>query len=178
MIDYVNFTLGEFSSLKAQLGIQRPEVDILDQNGSVTETVTSNVPDYISVNGRLSSSGAPISVTYRRGPPFKGDTPFLWYIHGETGEIKVSAASGPSLQAGAQKDSKIELHHFATDEVEQVDWEEESELPLRAQNVGKMYDAFLEDEVRYPQFKDAFVRHTQLEELFRSSEENKSIHYV
>ena len=129
------------------------------------------------MNGKLSSTGAPISVTFRRGPPFKGDTPLQWYIHGEIGEVKVSA-SGPALQAGAQEDSKIELHHFATDEVEQIEWQEESELPLRAQNVGKMYDAFLKDEVRYPQFKDALVRHTQLEELFRSSEENTPIQYV
>ena len=177
MIDYVHFTLGELSSLRAELSIQRPKIDILDQNGSVTETVKSNVPDYISVNGKLSSSDAPVSITYRRGPPFKGDTAFLWYIHGETGEIKVSA-SGPTLHAGAQENNKIEVHSFATDEVEKVEWEVESRLPLPAQNVGSLYDALLEDEVRYPQFKDAVVRHTQLEEIFRSSEENKSVQYI
>ena len=81
MSDYIHFTLGEFSSFTSKLAIQRSEVDIQGSDGKIAETVTSNVPDHISIIGEL-TSGAAMTIDFRRGQPFKGSAGLLWNIYG------------------------------------------------------------------------------------------------
>lgn len=176
MIDYVNFVLGEFTSFSSHLAIQRPEVAIT-HDGNVAETVKTDVPDLIMLHGTV-SSGVPLSVTFRRGQPFKDDPGLVWNIHGLTGEIKVQGP-GPSLQA-SDADAKIWLHDFEKNEIEEVKWETPfPELPGQARNVASMYEAFARgDESKFPTFEHAVVRHRQIEELYASFEKGRRGEYV
>ena len=133
------------------------------------ETVDSDVPDLITLNGILTSD-IPLSINFRRGQPFKDDPGFIWNIHGVAGEIKVQGP-GPALQAN-DANVKIQLHTFAKDDVEEVKWEPPfPDLPGPARNVAALYEAFADaraDQKRYPDFEDAVVRLQQIEDLYAS----------
>ena len=179
VIDYIHTALSsEFSSLAAHVHILRPNVTITGLNSEIIETVTSNVPDLMTVYGSIASSNAPLDVRYRRGQPFKGSTGFEWIITGEVGEIKLSGP-GPSLQA-ADMAYKLEWYDFEKDEVVNVDWEEGyPDLPAPARNVGRLYDLFAKgDEALYPSFDDAVLRHSELETVLQSSEMDKRVSYT
>ena len=102
---------------------------------------------------------------------------YLWRIHGELGEIWVTASSPTFVSRDAN--AKIELHDFAKDAVEEVKWEwEETSLPVAARHVGGLYDQFsLGADGQYPDFDDAIKRHRYIEALFKSSEEGRSVVY-
>lgn len=172
MIDFVELVLGGLSSFNSQLSIQRPQVPIVGSNGEVIDTVTTNVADHIMLQGTL-DSGAPISVVFRRGPPFKDTPGFIWSICGEKGEIRMTAA-GPALQA-SDNEGEIMVHNFETDEVEVVRWESQfGNLPAPARNVAAIYEAFANGETGiYANFEHAVLRHRQIEEILRSAEEDR-----
>ena len=137
----------------------------------VVETVSSDVPDLIVLNGVL-NSGASLSVIFRRGQPFKGSPGFQWQIYGETGEIQVTSA-GPSLQA-LDSGIRIQIHDFATDSVKDIAWQwHHPELPVRARNIAALYEAFgRQQQGQYPTFEDAVSRHRQLEEMFEKFDDD------
>lgn len=176
MSDYIHFILGEYSSFAAKLAIQRPKVNIVGSDGKIVERVTSDVPDHISIIGEL-VSGASLSIHLRRGQAFQGSPGFLWNIHGELGEIRVTASSPAftSLDAAIN----IEVHDFDKDDVEEVGWEwNDTSLPVTARNVGGLYEQFsLGAKGHYPDFDEAVKRHQYIEALFKSSEEGKSVAY-
>ena len=179
MIDYVHATLGEFVSMQANAHFTRPVVKITNKNGALLETVESEIPDFVIVHGTLATSGAPLSVTFRRGPPFPGSAALNWAIQGEKGEIRVSGP-GPSLQAW-DDNCKLEVHDFATDKVEVVDWDhgEFQGLPGPARSVARLYDLFAKgDEGSYPTFENAVVRHRELEALLNRSDEGQKVSYA
>lgn len=66
MIDFVMLVLGELSSFRSQLNIQRPQVPIVDSDGSLLEIVATDVADHIMLQGTLIKYGAPLSITFRR----------------------------------------------------------------------------------------------------------------
>lgn len=170
MIDFVVLVLGELSFFRSQLSIQRSQVPIIDSNGAVLETVTTDVADHIMLQGILTSS-APLSVTFRRGPPFKGTPGFIWSIHGEKGEIRISAP-GPALQA-SDDEADVTVHNFDQEELEVIEWDQHfKDLPRSARNVAAMYEAFANEETqKYPDFGHAVLRHRQIEEVFKTAEE-------
>ena len=177
MMDYVGLVLGELSSFTSQLSIQRPQVDIKGSNDEVIETVTSNVADHIMLHGTL-ISGAPLSVIFRRGQAFKGDPSLTWLIHGEKGEVKLTAAA-VAMQASDDGIS-IAVHDFGKDEVENVPWIRPFEnLPGRARNVAELYEAYADgNKQRYPDFTHAVLRHAQIDQVLRNSEERKTGVYL
>ena len=177
MMDFVMLVLGELSCFRSHLSIQRPEVPIVDSFGTVLEIVATDVADHIMLQGVL-SSGAPLSVIFRRGPPFKGTPGFVWSIYGEKGEIRITAA-GPALQAN-DDETKVTVHIFDQEEVEVVEWDWPfKDLPPPARNVAAVYEAFAADtEDKYPDFGHAVLRHKQTEEVFKSAEEGRKGVYL
>ena len=177
MIDFVELVLGELSSFNSQLSIQRPQVPIKDENGRVKQVVTTDVADHIMLQGTL-TSGAPLSITFRRGPPFTNDPSLTWLIHGEKGEIKVTSAAA-AMQAG-DGGREIVVHDFENDQVEAVQWNIPfQDLPPRARNVAALYEAFADGGTKkYPDFEHAVLRHVQIDEIFRSSEEKREGKYL
>ena len=171
MIDFVMLVLGELSSFRSQLSIQRPQVPIIGSDGTIHEIASTDVADHIMLQG-VSDSGAPLSVTFRRGPPFKGTPGFMWSIHGEKGEIRITT-TGPGLQAN-DDETNITIDNFDQEEIEIVEWDQHFEhLPRPARNVAAMYEAFANG-TKYPGFGHAVLRHRHIEEVYRSAEEGRA----
>jgi predicted dehydrogenase len=155
VIDFVHDVLGEWEGGRpaSTMQIQRPLLQILGADGATTRTVQSDVPDFLAIHGKLASgsdnvvNGASLAVTFRLGPPFKGQPAFMWSINGEKGEILLTSPSGPYIFSGDSygEHVQIQVHDHETDEVVDVqvgwaDWQEE--LPLRARSTGEIYERF------------------------------------
>ena len=198
-MDFVHSTLsGEYTSFTAQTHIQRPRIGIRDGDGKVTETISSDVPDLVTMTGDLdiskggSDSKIPLDVRLRRGPPFKGTPGLDWIITGDKGEIRITNVNGPTLNAD-DSGAKVEVYDFESDEVSQVDgWEEDeyAHLPAAARNIGRLYDLFAAakhggkggERVEYPDFDHAVLRHGEIDGIFTSAaaaeEGGRSIRYT
>jgi hypothetical protein len=173
VFDTIQSIVGELSDLHGHAHLQRPTVNLLDpKSQTITGTTTSNVPDLLLATGRLSASpttqpNALVSIRVRTGPPFPGEPPLVLYIYGEKGEIKLTVEGGMSIAIPSGKPVAIEVHDFASDSVEKVQWEWEewqTELPDRAKNIGALYEAYAKGE-GYPTFEDAERRHGQIDRL-------------
>jgi predicted dehydrogenase len=188
MIDFIHDALGEFESFESRMQIQRPTLNVLGTAGSQTNTITSDVPDFLAIHGKLAKGKADIAdeatlaVTFRSGQPFKGSPGFVWTINGEKGELRMTNESGPYLQLASQGEpTKLELHDFATDEVVNIEWDWkdwQKPLPLPARIVGEMYERYaswsesktatssVSREHDWPRLHDALVRMKEFDTLF------------
>lgn len=173
MFDQVQYVIGEFQNIQSHLQLQRPNVLLRDPSTKkVVETVKSNVPDLIIIDGTLAASqiateGANVLFRFRRGQQFPGDPALSWTINGEKGEIRLQAFGGSSLHAGSYgAPVTIEVHDFASDQVQKSEWSWQSwqeELAIVGRSVGVLYDKFAEGEFEgAPSFETAMVRHEQL----------------
>jgi hypothetical protein len=168
--------LGEVQDIRSRFQIQRPEFKLRDANDAIFKTVTSDVPDLISINGTLAESsstqkGATLNYLFRRGQPFKGEPALSWHINLEKGEIRLLSPGGTSISVGAFPEPMvIEVHDFATDELRKVEWQWVDwldQLPPISRGIGALYDDFAEGatgKTRYASFDDAVFRHGQLDE--------------
>ncbi|KAL1876995.1 hypothetical protein Daus18300_002604 [Diaporthe australafricana] len=150
-------------------------------HNTIVKTVTSDVPDLVTVTASLGGSeiaqeGASLLVRFRRGQQFKGEPALTWHINCEKGEIRLTAPSGTSLHANSYSSPvTIEIHDFHSDEVRSVqwewpEWEEVLDLAIVGRSVAKLYEAFHAETVEggprtYPNFSDAIKRHEQLAAL-------------
>ncbi|KAK6226425.1 oxidoreductase family protein [Colletotrichum tabaci] len=188
MIDYVHHVLSEFeeggTAFESRLQIQRPEVRILGA-GPELRRVRTDVPDLIAlhgaIRGRNTVDGATLAVRFRNGPPFKGRPAFVWRIVGEKGEVEVESPSGPYLHSDSYDEPiVIRVHEHGSDEVADVPWGWETwqeELPVRARNVGEVYERFarwvelgrgeVEGDGGWPTLQDAVLRMRELDTLFQ-----------
>lgn len=179
MFDYVQSALGETINLYSRFQLQRPEVKLRDPStNKIIGTTLSDVPDLINVMGILKGlnnveHGASLLMRFRRGQPFKGEPAFIWHINCEQGEIRLTAPSGSSIHANSYSEPvTIEVHHFQTDEVHNVQWEwpgweEQSDIPIVGRSVANLYEAFYakmatDGPIEYPDFASALKRHEQL----------------
>jgi hypothetical protein len=155
VFDFVLSVVGELepASVHAKAQIQRPHIRVRDTStGEIVEHMRSDVPDLLSLHGALAPSplaapNATLSLLFRRGQPFPGDPPLVWNINCEHGEIRLVSPSGTGLQASGATDVSIKVHHYDTDEVEDVSWawsERQQELPLMARTVSECLYAFAE----------------------------------
>lgn len=193
VVDYLQDALGEFcaDSVKTTAVILHPEVAILKADGKPAHTVTTDVPEYLAVQGRMRdvrgrgrvAHGAPLVVTMRNGPPFKGQPAFEWTINGEKGEVLLTSPSGPYIFSGHSYDEKprIRVHDHATDKVTEVEWAWEAwqeELGLNARSTGEVYERYaawweggqppageLPEEEAWPRLLDAQRRMDHLQSI-------------
>ena len=152
MIDYVHEVLGDWDDFQSMMQLQRPVLNATAPDGSVTGTVESDVPDYLTVHGTLKpgkadiSPSALLSVTFRAGQALKGQPGLTWSINGEKGELVITAP-GPYLMSGDSYDGPVEIrfHDHGSDEVRELewDWEEyQKGLGLRARSVAEVYERY------------------------------------
>lgn len=187
-IDYVHEVLGSWKEFDAIAQIQRPLLHLIDKDGQIAGSVTSDVPDYLSVHGTLECDkgvtvpGAALVVTFRRGPQLKGEPGFLWTIQGEKGELRL-AAPGPYLQSGHSFDGSIALthHDHATDEVTELDWEWpawQKDFDVRVRSVAELYERYAQwvesgrpeivsRERQWPRFEDGVALMKEFETLYK-----------
>lgn len=183
VIDSVHSTLGEWHDSHSKLQIQRPQNHILDpETKKPIETITSNVPDLISVHGSIQPSpmvdqGALLSVRLQRGVPLKDWPALVWEVMGETGAIRVVSHGGTAITAGVEHDLiSFQIHDFKSGQVEDVEfpWDASvAELPLFARNMASLYEAYalgLKD--RYASFEDAVFRHQEIDGMLKEFTKN------
>lgn len=176
MFDQLQSVLGQVSDIQSITQIQRPNVKFIDDAGTVTRTVATNVPDLLHLSGRLANSAtavpdAIVSVYFRRGQPFKGQDSFTWTVNGEKGEIRLTARNTTFL--GGQQDPgevHFQVHDYATDELEDItaeweDWQNEFDYAA-AKAIASVYERYLNDEP-VPTFAEAAALHRQLEQILQ-----------
>lgn len=83
-------------------------------------------------------------------------------------------SAGAGIHANTNEVS-ITIHDFDTDTIGIEQWDPHfTDLPLPARNVAAMYEAFANgDTEKHPDFGHAVLRHRQIEEIFKSSEETR-----
>lgn len=152
MIDYVHEVLGDWEDFTSKMQIQRPVLNVTAADGSVSGTVTSDVPDFITVHGTLKPGkadivpGALLTATFRAGQALKGQPGFTWTINGSKGELVITAP-GPYLMSGDSYNGPVQIrfHDHGSDEMRDIewDWEEyQKGLGLRARSVAEMYERY------------------------------------
>jgi predicted dehydrogenase len=169
-IDALCYCLGEFRELTAFAVSQRDRIRV----ESTGEVVPKDVPDQLVVSG-IVGDGAVVSFQIRGG--MTRGTAFLFEIHGDKGDLTVTATTRDSMQRqeltvrGAQGGAK-----------------EPAELPIPAKyrwvpegtptdsryNVAQLYarlaDSIREGHQTIPGFDAAVVRHRLLDAIVRASE--------
>ncbi|OJJ78040.1 hypothetical protein ASPBRDRAFT_191301 [Aspergillus brasiliensis CBS 101740] len=169
LLDTVWQVLGEFGSFQSVLSNQRPVIDLVGENGSIVEWgVKKTTPDHIMIHGRL-ESGAVLSVSMRGGMPFKGLPGLEWSIYGEKGEIRVT---GPNAFVEIFGTTKIELHDFTTDQVEQIELMKGTfaEMEPISRNLARVYEAIAVGDKRVLcNFEQAVRRHGFVEEVYKQN---------
>ncbi|KZL66424.1 oxidoreductase family protein [Colletotrichum tofieldiae] len=173
--DQVQHILGEVEPTGSQFRTHRPQIKIIDPSTDVIiETAVSNVPDLITIAGLITSGsrtvvkGATISGSFRLGPPFPGEPRLTWSVHGEKGEIRLTAGSSILQANGYNGPVAIQVHDHETEKVETVEWawsEFQESLPIPARNVATLYELFASGSKGIPDFESALRRHEQLEAI-------------
>jgi predicted dehydrogenase len=169
-IDALCYCLGEFRELAALVVNQRDRIP-LEETG---ELIAKTVPDQVVVNG-IVGEGAAVSFQIRGG--MNRGTAFLFEIHGEEGDLQLTATSRASMQRqelrvkGARGDAK-ELAELPIPV--KYRWVPEGLAPDSRYNVAQLY-AKLAESIRSgkpvsPGFDAAVTRHRLLDAIVRASE--------
>ncbi|KAH8897215.1 NAD(P)-binding protein [Thozetella sp. PMI_491] len=172
LLDFVQFVLGDIQDASHRLQIQHPEIKLLDPSTKhIVEVVQSDVPDLVYLTGALPASeyitsGASFNLSFRRGPPVKGEPPLVWDVFGTKGTLRLVAESGAALQLGGDPIA-ITVYDSATADGDKV-WSspegQEATKPSKA--IGAMYEAYASgDQSTYPDFDHAVKRRRQLEHI-------------
>ncbi|ORX98945.1 hypothetical protein BCR34DRAFT_547762 [Clohesyomyces aquaticus] len=183
VVDFVQSVVGELvpGTVHTQFELQRPNIRIRDPStGEIVETIHSNVPDLLSLDGRLThehaAQNASLHFHFRRGQPFPGIPSLDWRINFERGEVRLVAPSGISLQAAPYDEPvTIQLFDFDKESLEDVPWEWndlQKEVPIRARTVLSCLYAFADGATRgngWVGLEDATKRAEQIENWLTDS---------
>jgi predicted dehydrogenase len=169
-IDALCHCLGEFRELAAFVVSQRDRIP-LEKTG---ELIAKTSPDQLVVNGIVGDSAV---VCFQiRGGMNRG-TAFLFEIHGEEGDLQLSATSRASMQRQELnlKGARGDDNELATLVIpEKYRWVPEGIAPDSRFNVAQLYMRLAEG-IRYgkpvtPGFDAAVARHQLLQAIVRASE--------
>jgi predicted dehydrogenase len=169
-IDALCFCLGEFRDLAAFVVSQRDRIPV-EETG---ELIAKTAPDQLVVNG-IVGDRAVVSFQIRGG--MNRGTAFLFEIHGDEGDLQLTATSRASMQRqelnvkGARGDAK-ELAELPIPG--KYRWVPEGVAPDSRYNVAQLY-ARLAESIRSgkpinPGFDAAVSRHRLLDAIVRASE--------
>ena len=169
-IDALCHCLGEFRELAAFVVSQRDRIP-LEETG---ELIAKTAPDQLVVNG-IVGDGAVVSFQIRGG--MNRGTAFLFEIHGEDGDLQLTATSRASMQRqelnvkGVRGDAK-ELAELAIPD--KYRWVPEGIAPDSRYNVAQLY-ARLAESIRNgkpvsPGFDAAVTRHQLIDAIVRASD--------
>ena len=169
-IDALCHCLGEFRELSAFVVSQRDQIPIEDTD----EIVPKTSPDQLVVNG-IVGNGAVVSFQVRGG--MMRGTEFLFEIHGEVGDLQLTATSRASMQR-----QELKLKGARSDNLQLADlpipdkyrWAPEDVSTGSPYNVAQMYRRLAEG-IRdgtsvSPGFDAAVRRHQLIDMITRASE--------
>ncbi|KAE8153094.1 hypothetical protein BDV25DRAFT_42159 [Aspergillus avenaceus] len=174
-LETITSVLGKFTNFRSSLMISRPTVDIKDYNdgGKIVEAAAPNtVPDQVVATGFIGPSNAQVAMKFYAGKEFPGHPRLDWRIQGEKGWLVVTSPVF-FLNLGSP-DIKIHISNHETDTVREVapDKDEWDELPVPAQNIARLYEAYRQQEW-YPDFSWALQWHETIEEMWKRFDEDK-----
>jgi predicted dehydrogenase len=168
-IDALCHCLGEFRELTAFAVSQRDRIRVEEAG----EVVAKNVPDQLVVNG-IVGDGTVVSFQIRGG--MRRGTTFLFEIHGEGGDLALSATARDSMQRqeltvrGAQGGAN-ELAELAIPT--KYRWVPEGTATDSRYNVAQLYgrlaESIREDKRATPGFDAAVTRHRLIDAIVRAS---------
>jgi predicted dehydrogenase len=169
-IDALCFCIGEFRELTAFAVCQRDHIP-LEATGEMVEKTS---PDQLVVNG-IVGDGAAVSFQVRGG--MRRGTEFLFEIHGENGDLQVTATSRASMQR-----QELKLKEARGDGTALADlpvpgkyrWVPEGVPPDSPYNVAQLYvrlaESIRDGKPVRPGFDAAVTRHRLLDAIMRASE--------
>ncbi len=169
-IDALCYCLGEFRELAAFVVSQRDYIPL----AATGEMIAKTSPDQLVVNGII-GDGAAVSFQVRGG--MRRGTEFLFEIHGEEGDLQLTATSRASMQRqelnlkGGRGDS-LALAYLPIPG--KYRWVPERVPPDSAYNVAQLYmrlaDSIRDGKSVSPGFEAAVTRHRLLDSIVRASE--------
>jgi predicted dehydrogenase len=169
-IDALCYCLGEFRELAAFVVSQRDRIP-LEGTG---EMIAKTSPDQLVVNGVV-GDGAVVSFQVRGG--MRRGTAFLFEIHGEEGDLQLTATSRDSMQR-----QELKLKGARGNEKELADlpipgkyrWVPEGVPPDSPYNVAQLYvrlaESIRDSKSVTPGFDAAVNRHRLLDAIVRASD--------
>ena len=137
--DPLSQLFGEPISVSSQLKTTWPCVSILDGDKTVETNVVKTADDFASLQGVM-SSGLKYTYNFRGGDAFVEGEGLVWDIIGDKGQIRLTGSS-IMLNLGAE-DYQIRLKDHVTGRIEVVEPHKSLNLPLAAQNIGRLYENF------------------------------------
>jgi hypothetical protein len=170
------------------LGISHRNIGIFDAEDptkTILETVETDTPDQIFLQGRLLSQ-ALLSFHMEGGEPFPGEPGLRWHIVGDKGELMITnnimlmdvlhtgvkiLLREYSKRPASDKDDFLKDEPHQQHEAEVVDigipQDKMTELVGVAQNVGRLYEAFADERTEgYADWTVGLQRHELIEEIF------------
>ncbi|OGM47517.1 oxidoreductase [Aspergillus bombycis] len=171
MTIHVGHSLEFIAAGESFSSISRPTIDIKDYSvgeaGKIVETSARNtVPDQVLVYGTVEPSNAAVTIKFHAGKEFPGQPRLDWRIQGEKGWLRL-ASPHVSLNVGGPG-IKLEIARNETKEVEELlpETDEWDELPVFAQNIARLYEAYRKNEW-YPTFDWALKRHEAIDGIWK-----------
>jgi predicted dehydrogenase len=187
-LDWMHEVLGEFEDFDSRMQIQRPKVKVLGTEGGLKETIGTDVPDLVTMQGTLEAregeggvmEGALFTHVFRHGTPFRGQPGLTWNINGEMGELLITMGEKFLF---LEDPVVIQLHDHATDEVKELAWDWagwQQDLPIKARGVAELYERYAEwvqagqkhvtKGKEWPTLEDAVRRTRQFDTIFQQFE--------
>lgn len=179
MFDTVLVAAGaELASLNATMTVQHPQIDILDENGKIVDTIERTAHDYISLQGQL-TNGAAFSASLGGGMPYKGKPMLTLRFEGEKAEAVITSPYFMSISDG----EVLTVQDKDADEAEVIETPQPlaalKDLPRIASAVGNLYEAFADgDQDAYPDAEWALKRHAMIQAMYDSNENGERKSYI
>ena len=176
-VDALCYVLGEIESLSATLNNHRPELLLVDSDGTDVKTVKKTAHDYVSISGTLVSGGN-VDVQFAGGSSRTGRN-FYWEINGTEGSLILDDAPIGHIQMHPLVVKYISNEPGAKPEVVRHARVEKGDSSY---NVGKAWDAFVglgkEEGHQVTTFEDALLRHRMIDAIYRSAEKGTRERYL
>ncbi|EXJ74896.1 uncharacterized protein A1O5_01592 [Cladophialophora psammophila CBS 110553] len=160
--------------IQSQVDNLMPHIYVQHSDGRV-EHLEKDTPDQIAISCRLKACSAgepdPSFVFHMcAGKPFKDQPELIWHVYGEKGQLEITCES-----AGLQMVFPVTVKKYdhATESVElivkssQLDDGFWADLPRRARNVGRLYEAYAFNRP-YGDWDLALQRHKLLDNIQRN----------
>ncbi|KAE8353795.1 hypothetical protein BDV28DRAFT_147733 [Aspergillus coremiiformis] len=177
-LEFIASVLGEFRTLRSFASISRPTLEIKDFSagdvGTVVEKGACNtIPDQILLYGMVQPSDALVTIKLHAGREFPGQPRLDWRIQGEKGWLRLSSpllflnVGGPGI--------KLEIAKNETGTLEELfpETDEWDELPVPAQNIARLYEAYRKKEW-YPTFDWVLKRHEAIDGIWKQFDADNS----
>jgi predicted dehydrogenase len=170
-IDYMATAIGEPATVSAEMRTTWPTIDLVDGDKVLESGIVKTADDYVSLHG-TTVNGTTYVYNMRGGDAFTPEEGFIWDIIGDKGQIRVTCST-IMANLGAE-DYRIRVKDNATGKIRDIELDSSLDVPLAAQNVGKLYESYAAGDSMCT-FEDAVQRHKFLDGVFEAAGKSKIV---